>query len=140
MAETNERRILLVEDESITRTVVSKMLATFGFEVDVAVDGAQALDRLHETHYDLVFMDCHLPVMDGFEATRRWRAGSGGASPADVTILALTADRRGADVQPCLAAGMNGHLSKPVSLALLNDVVTRWIPHASDATVVTQQA
>jgi CheY-like chemotaxis protein len=128
MEATEPPRILLVEDESVTRTVVSRMLGTFGMSVDLAFDGPHALDQLRVNHYDLVFMDCHLPGLDGFEVTRRLRAAEGTATAADVPVVALTADRKGADVAPCLAAGMNGHMSKPVSLGALASTLERWLP------------
>jgi CheY-like chemotaxis protein len=124
----NGRRVLLVEDEEVSAKVVRKMLGTFGLDVDVARDGVSALELLGTWTYEMVFMDCHLPGIDGFEATRALRASTGWATPNDVAVLALTADRRGADVAPCMAAGMNAHLSKPASLQTLAEAIEHWMP------------
>jgi CheY-like chemotaxis protein len=120
--------VLVVEDEPITRTIVHKMLSTFDLVVDEAATGAAALEMLAAQPYELVFLDVHLPDIDGLEVCRTWRTATDGATAADVAILALTADRRGADVAPCLAAGMNAHLSKPIGLPALADALTRWLP------------
>ena len=87
-----------------------------------------ALELLGTWTYEMVFMDCHLPGIDGFDATRALRASTGWATPNDVAVLALTADRRGADVAPCMAAGMNAHLSKPASLQTLAAAIEHWMP------------
>ena len=118
---------MVVEGEAITRMVVSKMLSTLGVDCDQAVDGESALRALLDAHYDLVLMDCHLPGIDGFEATTSHRAAIGPQTAHDVPIVALVADRRGADIELCLAAGMNGHLSKPVNLKYLTEALDRWL-------------
>src|SRR5690349_9781159 len=105
-------RLLLVEDNPINRKVALLMLQKLGYQVDVANDGAEALQAASSTHYDLILMDCVMPVVDGFEATRRLRA-VGGYS-AEVPILAMTANAFADDRKACLAAGMNDFLSKPV--------------------------
>ena len=83
------------------------------------------------TAYDLVLMDCQMPVMDGFEATRQIRERAD--SVAAIPIVALTANAMIGDREKCLAAGMNDYLSKPVSLEQLADVMARWLPEASAA-------
>ena len=105
-------RLLLVEDNPINRKVALLMLQKLGYQVDVANDGAEALQAAASTRYDLILMDCVMPVVDGFEATRRLRA-AGGYS-AEVPILAMTANAFADDRKACLAAGMNDFLSKPV--------------------------
>ena len=105
-------RLLLVEDNPINRKVALLMLQKLGYQVDVANDGAEALQAAASTRYDLILMDCVMPQIDGFEATRRLRAAGGHS--AEVPILAMTANAFADDRKACLAAGMNDFLSKPV--------------------------
>ncbi len=87
------------------------------------------MEAVHSGLYDLVLMDCQMPVMDGFEATRRIRQ----SAHRDIAIIALTASAMMADRQQCLAAGMNDHLSKPVNIARLNQALTTWLAGSKDA-------
>jgi CheY-like chemotaxis protein/HPt (histidine-containing phosphotransfer) domain-containing protein len=122
-------RILLVEDNPINQEVAKTTLTQFGCTVDIAHNGHQALDMLVADAYDLVLMDCQMPVMDGYEATaaiRRLHEGSGKRVP----IVALTANAMQGDRQKCAAAGMDDFLSKPYSLAELRAVLARWLPAA----------
>jgi signal transduction histidine kinase/ActR/RegA family two-component response regulator len=105
-------RLLLVEDNPINQKVACLMLHKLGYQVDVARNGLEALDAVASAHYDLILMDCVMPEMDGFEATRRLRASAGHA--AEVPIIAMTANAFADDRKACLAAGMNDFLSKPV--------------------------
>lgn len=116
------KRILLVEDNPINRTVARKMLERLGCEIEVAEDGAAAVAMVGTRHYDLIFMDCQMPVMDGFEATRKIRE----LEPDDnqTLIIALTANGLREDVERCLAAGMNSHLAKPVSIDALRKALS----------------
>ena len=118
-------RILLAEDDSVNQLVVAAMLKKMGCVVDVVDDGEAARDALVRNRYDLVFMDCHMPVMDGFEATRRIRGerqGRGARTP----IVAITADALAGDRERCLEAGMDDYMTKPVSAAQLAAAVQRW--------------
>jgi signal transduction histidine kinase/ActR/RegA family two-component response regulator len=110
-------RLLLVEDNPINQKVALLMLHKLGYQVDVANNGFEALGAVASTHYDLILMDCVMPEMDGFEATRRLRSGSG--YTAAVPIIAMTANAFADDRKACLAAGMNDFLSKPVRQAEL---------------------
>jgi signal transduction histidine kinase/CheY-like chemotaxis protein len=117
--------VLLAEDDLVNQMVVEEMLKKLGCVVDVVGDGETACRVARETRYDLVFMDCHMPRMDGFEATRRIRA----AEDADGThtpIVALTADAWAGDRERCIAAGMDDYMTKPVSSAMLAAAVQRW--------------
>jgi signal transduction histidine kinase/ActR/RegA family two-component response regulator len=105
-------RLLLVEDNPINQKVACLMLHKLGYQVDLASNGLEALGAVASARYDLILMDCVMPEMDGFEATRRLRAGAGHA--AEVPILAMTANAFADDRKACLAAGMNDFLSKPV--------------------------
>lgn len=109
----NPLRILLVEDNAINRLVNSKMLLRIGHSVSVAEDGIQALEMLKIEKYDLVLMDIQMPVMDGYETTRKIRQGAEKEIPSDVPIVALTAHALEEEEQKSIAAGMNGFLTKP---------------------------
>lgn len=119
-------RVLVVEDQSLNRDVAEGMLKALGLEVDTAHDGSHALDMLARTHYDVVLMDCRMPVMDGYAATAelRRREGDGPRVP----VIALTADTTSAARESCLVAGMDDYLGKPFSRATLRAALVRWIP------------
>ncbi|NOT30170.1 MAG: response regulator [Planctomycetes bacterium] len=119
------RRVLLAEDNPVNQTVARRMLERLGCIVDCAADGERALAALSERHYDLVFMDCQMPEMDGYEATRRLRERER-EKGGHTVVLALTASAMEGDRERCLAAGMDGHLTKPLKLHTLSDVVERW--------------
>jgi CheY-like chemotaxis protein/HPt (histidine-containing phosphotransfer) domain-containing protein len=124
-------RILLVEDNEINRRIASAMLRSFGYSADTADDGFKALDAASRTQYDLVLMDCQMPGMDGFEATRKLRASEEGGR--HVPIVALTANAMTEDRDRCLAAGMDDYLAKPLRPGILRDTLTRWLTGAAPA-------
>jgi len=127
-AATGRTRILLVEDNAINQKVALQMLARLRLRAAVAGDGQQALAALAREPYDLVLMDCQMPVLDGFEATRRIRRGEAGAGAAGVRIVAMTANAYAEDREKCLAAGMDDYLAKPMTLEDLKTVIGRWLP------------
>lgn len=114
---------LVVEDNSINQTVAVRWLQKSGCTVEVAANGEEALRRIHERHFDVVFMDCHMPVMDGYEATRRIRSSP---AHARLPIVAMTANVMEGNRERCLAVGMNDYLSKPLNpsalVAILDEV------------------
>ncbi|MDH5254721.1 MAG: ATP-binding protein [Gammaproteobacteria bacterium] len=118
-------RVLLVEDNVVNQAVAIGMLDVLGVDVTVASDGREALDRLAVAQFDAVLMDCQMPLMDGFEATRVIRGREGGLA---LPIIALTANAVVGDRERCLAAGMNEYLSKPFKLEQLSDVLGRYLP------------
>ena len=121
-------RVLLVEDNPTNQLVAAAMLQKLGLDCELAVNGAQAVERVRDGHFDLVLMDCHMPVMDGFEATTLIRE-----MPDDIgrlPIIALTANTLQGDEQACLAVGMNGFLAKPYLLATLRAELARWLTRA----------
>jgi signal transduction histidine kinase/CheY-like chemotaxis protein len=128
-ADPTGARLLLVEDNPINQKVALLMLHKLGYQVDVANNGFEALHAAASAHYDLILMDCVMPEMDGFEATRRLR--SGGGHGAEVPIIAMTANAFADDRKACLAAGMNDFLSKPVRQAELASVLTGLLQSAA---------
>jgi len=118
-------RVLVVEDNRANQEVASGMLERLGCEAVIAADGLEALEAVARSHFDLVLMDCHMPRMDGFEATRQIRAAN--APYSGVTIVAMTANVQKSAMEQCHAVGMNDYLSKPVKLAVLRDMLNRWI-------------
>ena len=117
----SNKRALLVEDNPINQDIAIYMLQELNQSVDVANNGMEAIEKLCNSpvRYDYVLMDCQMPVMDGFEATRRIREGDAGEGYLDVPIIALTANAMKGDKEKCLAAGMTDYLSKPISLEAL---------------------
>lgn len=112
-------RVLLAEDEAITRLYTARMLQKLGYAVETAADGREALTLLGQGDFDLVLMDIQMPYVDGLEATRLIRAGQvPGASPS-VPVVALTAYAMASDRERGLAAGMDGYVTKPFELHTL---------------------
>ncbi|OQX17637.1 MAG: hypothetical protein BWK76_10135 [Desulfobulbaceae bacterium A2] len=110
------RQVLLVEDNEVNRELAEEVLRAAGMRVDCAVNGAEAVARAAAGRYDVILMDCHMPVMDGFEATRRIRALP---DNGQVPIIAMTASVLLGDRELCLAAGMDDHVAKPVDISRL---------------------
>jgi len=121
--------ILLVEDNLINQAVALGMLNKLhGYNVAVAGNGLEALEAHARHPFDLILMDCHMPEMDGYEATRRIRAKEAAAGAPHVPIVALTANAMAQDREDCLNAGMDDHLSKPFSRGKLADMLNKWMP------------
>ncbi len=122
--------VLLVEDNKVNQMVAGKMLAAMGLTVDLADDGEKALAALAEKRYDLVFMDCQMPVLDGYEATRTFRSRET-QSGKRLPIIAMTANAMEGDRQKCLEAGMDDYIAKPVKKELLRKLLGQWLTAAS---------
>jgi signal transduction histidine kinase/ActR/RegA family two-component response regulator len=126
-------RILVAEDNEINQIVTTQVLAKVGFTCDLASNGKEALAALESKEYDLVLMDCQMPEMDGFEATRQYRtreAGQLAEKPKPVPIIALTANALRGDRERCLEAGMTDYLTKPIDPIKLIDLVQQYIAEA----------
>ncbi|MEZ4414423.1 MAG: ATP-binding protein [Gemmatimonadota bacterium] len=134
--ETVLARVLLVEDEPVNQKVAGRMLERLGHRVEIAANGEEAVERLlacEPGHFDLVLMDCQMPVLDGYEATRRIRKAEAGHRPHQI-IVALTASALESDREKCLASGMDDFLAKPIRLEDLNQTVARWVGWTPDET------
>jgi CheY-like chemotaxis protein len=134
-SELHARRyhVLLVEDNLVNQKVACRTLERIGYRVDIAGDGKAAVEAWVQGNYDLILMDCQMPVMDGYEATRAIRARESAERRRHVPIVALTAHAmKGADAA-CAAAGMDGYLTKPIDRALLQGCLEKYLAHA-DAT------
>ncbi len=125
-----EFRILLVEDNPINQKVALMMLERLGYKTALAKEGLEAVQTLSRERFDLVLMDCLMPEMDGFEATRRIRSAAGHG--AQVPIIAMTASAFSKDRQACLEAGMTDFLAKPVREPELRDKLHHWLSGAGD--------
>ncbi len=121
-------RVLLVEDNEVNRQVAEAMLRTLGCEVEVVADGRQALARAADRGFDLIFMDCQLPELDGFAATRAIREAEVAAGRPRVPIVALTAHAMRHDRDQCLRAGMDDYVSKPFEREALARQLEHWAP------------
>lgn len=120
-------RALLVEDNPVNQAVALGILRKLGLEVEVAFDGRQALDVLSRHRFHLVFMDCQMPNMDGYEATRQIRLPSSAVLEHDLPIIAVTANALKGDREKCLDAGMDDYLPKPVTREAFEKAIARWI-------------
>jgi CheY-like chemotaxis protein len=120
--------ILVVEDNLINQQVALGILQIQGYSVSVANNGREALDALAQGAFDLILMDCHMPEMDGFEATMEIRKREQSSGGRRVPIVALTANAMAQDREECLNAGMDDHLAKPFSMQTMQDMLDRWMP------------
>ncbi len=129
--DARSERILLVEDNAVNVRLALRQLAKLGFTAVAAANGRAAVDAVPTEHFDLILMDCHMPVMDGFEATAEIRKREL-RTREHVPIVAMTANARSGDRDECLLAGMDDYLSKPVTLAELQRVLDRWLSVTPD--------
>ena len=109
-------KLLLVEDNEVNRDMLSRRLIRHGFEIEIAIDGAQGIAMAQSIAPDLVLMDMSLPVIDGWEATRRLKAS---ANTRQIPVIALTAHAMGGDRERCLAAGCDEYDTKPIEFSRL---------------------
>ncbi|MGA2983356.1 MAG: PAS domain S-box protein [Terriglobia bacterium] len=120
-------RILVAEDNLTNQAVAMAMLNRLGYRPHLVANGVEALQALREADYDAVLMDCEMPEMDGYEATRRIRQRGTGARNPHIPIIALTADAITGDRDKCLQAGMSDYLAKPVEPRQLADLLGKWL-------------
>ncbi|HEX7112707.1 MAG TPA: ATP-binding protein [Mizugakiibacter sp.] len=130
-------RVLLVEDHPVNLQVASKLLSRLGLDVTHAAHGAEALDHLSRQRFDLVLMDCQMPVLDGYSATRELRRREAANGGTRLPVIAMTAHAMAGDRERCLDSGMDDYLTKPLDRALLADTLQRWLG-AQAAELATQ--
>src|SRR5690606_27974736 len=118
-------RVLVAEDNNINQQVITRQLQRLGISADIVGDGEQALHALARQQYDLVFLDCQMPVLDGYQTVIRLRES--GSPNTAVPVIALTAHVLASDMQRALKAGMNDYLSKPVSVQTLARTIAQWL-------------
>ena len=115
-------RILLVEDQEMNRDMLSRRLTKRGYDIDIAVDGAEGIEKARSGNPDLILMDMSLPVIDGWEATRTLKAD---AATSSIPVIALTAHAMSTDREKALAAGCDGYETKPVELPRLIEAIEK---------------
>lgn len=118
-------KILLVEDHPVNQMVILNQLQMLGYQADCVENGAYAIAKLQTQDYDIVLMDCQMPVLDGYAATQELRRRE--ANSRHTIVIALTAHALPADREKCLAAGMDDYLTKPVAQEALGETIKRWI-------------
>ncbi|HJT98702.1 MAG TPA: ATP-binding protein, partial [Rhodanobacteraceae bacterium] len=126
-------RVLLVEDNPVNQRVAERLLDLHGLDVTPVNDGREAINRLERDAFDVVLMDCLMPVMDGYMATRLWRERERAAGAAHLPIIAMTANAMAGDRERCLAAGMDDYISKPLDRDALARLLRRWLPAQAPA-------
>ena len=131
-------RVLVADDNAVNQQVALGQLKQLGYTADVVTNGFEVLQALDHKQYDIILMDCQMPEMDGYEATRRIRARRDDASPP--YIIAVTASAMEGAREKCLAAGMNDHVSKPVLLEALAAALARGMPAGMKTTMLNQKS
>lgn len=122
-------RMLLVEDNRTNLIVARTLLTHLGGNVSVAKNGVEALEVLNSENtqvFDMIFLDCQMPEMDGYEVTKRIRVGEAGPHNCNIPIIAMTANAMKGDKEKCLDIGMDDYLSKPIDHDLLTGKITKW--------------
>ena len=128
-------RVLVVEDNAVNQKVAQGLLKKFGIQVDIAANGQEALNTLENLPFDLVLMDCQMPVMDGYEATQKIRLPESKVLNQRIPIVAMTANSMQGDRDKCLSVGMDDFISKPVNPSKLQEVLKRWLPESKSIAV-----
>ncbi len=121
-------RLLLAEDNEINQKVALGILKNFGYRTDVVSNGKEALKAMEKIHYDMIFMDCQMPEMDGYAATQKIRSLQSNVLNHNVPIIAMTAHAMKGDREKCLASGMDDYISKPVKPEKLLEMIENWLP------------
>ena len=130
--QSDTHSILLVEDDAMNQALTLAILRKMGLTADVANDGKHALTMLKQKKYDLVLMDCKMPVLNGLETTEIIRANESGLEE-HVPIIAVTANAMKGDYERCRDAGMDDYIAKPFTKQILADAIYKWLPQAKQA-------
>ena len=125
-------KVLLVEDNPVNRTLTRRLLEKLGCDVTTANDGEAALGLLQWHRFDMIFMDCVMPKVDGFEATRRLRKLESERELSHVPVVALTASAMEQDEEKCRHAGMDAFVAKPVNMEMLRAILDQFCQSAID--------
>lgn len=127
--------VLLVEDNPVNRQVAQRILSLLGLSLELAENGKEALEKLDSGQFDLVLMDCQMPIMDGYTATRIRRTREAEARLPRMPIIAMTANAMAGDREKCIGAGMDEYLSKPMNRGLLEATLRKWLPKQAHSRV-----
>lgn len=127
--QSSARSVLLVDDNDINVMVASEFLSGINIHPDIAVDGQDAIDKLNQegSDYALILMDCQMPIMDGYQATKLIREGKAGEKYKHAKIIAVTANALSSDRQKCLDAGMDDYISKPLKVGSFTELVNSYL-------------
>ncbi|TYL48921.1 response regulator [Marinomonas sp. IMCC 4694] len=120
-------KVLLVEDNLTNQIVTRGLLNLFGIDAVLAENGQEGVEHARSQHFDLIFMDCQMPVMNGYDATKAIRQFVDSRTASDVTIIALSASAIQEEIDECFAVGMNDYLAKPISQNTLIAVLSKWL-------------
>jgi CheY-like chemotaxis protein len=123
------RRILVVEDNAVNQKLAARVLERLGCRVEVAANGREAVELVARIEFDLVFMDCQMPVMDGYQATTEIRKFMNGGRR--LPIIAMTANAMQGDKERCIASGMDDYIAKPIKLDEIGKALQRWLTPVS---------
>lgn len=143
IAQLHQKSVLLVEDNLINQEVALGLLEDLQLNIEIANNGKEAIELLSEPStgkaFDLVLMDCLMPIMDGYESTKKIRAGASGASNQTIPIIAMTANAMKGDRERCLAAGMNDYLAKPIEPDLLTETLITWLAKETNQQITSNE-
>ena len=129
-----EGRVLVVDDNKTNLFVAKEMLEYFGVEAEVATNGQEAINCLTEKHYDLILMDCHMPVLDGYQATQKIREMEFTHNSSNIPIIAFTASAMKGDRKKCLSSGMDDYIAKPIHVETIQQKLIMWLPKETTLT------
>lgn len=133
-------RVLVAEDQHVNWVLIERMLEHRGHASANAGTGREVLEQLDSQRYDLILMDCHMPVLDGYETARKIRQREAEAGTVRIPIVAMTANAMLGDRERCLAAGMDDYMAKPITPEMLDEVLARWLPVAPDTPQLLDRA
>ncbi|MCD4748931.1 MAG: response regulator [Thermoanaerobaculales bacterium] len=135
-AQASQIRVLIADDSHVNRLVATRTLLRLGYTVESVCNGLEAVEYHRDNDYDVILMDCEMPEMDGFEATRRIRSG---AVHPDIPIIALTGSDSDHGREACIRAGMNAHIKKPVEAEVIRAAIEDWVGRESHNSQSLQQ-